>query len=566
MKSKLIVKRKFRIHFSYLLSFLLHLILFYNLQKSHAVFERLQPNTHQHKKDRQTILEEVFEQIAVEQTKACYTPEEEPIDPPAKIPNIGVPEIDDPIETEESMISSFSSNKYKDLKAAIPLYEPSKTFFSPESLFPPIDLSSFLSEEPVKKELSLSPEKIEKTSSNAQSKEKPTIQYKETKTSLPISQAKRFLHKDSVFSLENRKDNSKELPSSLPSKEDLNTLSWSESFDLEVEILEQKDQEILFAVTLFPKRNVAFKNIPQNIHFLIDTANGIQAARLKSTKYAVQRAISYLEKEDAFSIIGFDGKMVRMSPECIYPNTKGKNLAKSFLQSLQLGNIFSFSDPYKPLYRLLHEETDPNVLSNIILITNGDGLFTKEKSQKFIKEFTQTNRKKFSLFCLAIDQDAKIPLMNALAEFNQGVLYTSPTKGGLKRRLCKLVKSIQSPIAKNIHATAISRGKNQSIELLPSNNRIKNLYANGPLVLVGKTDRKKPFTLVIQGKALDGWIQIQKEVNLAKAGSASSYLKEEWTVQNALKEYERYFETGSKSHIQNGNKLLVSNELEPLFP
>ncbi len=342
---------------------------------------------------------------------------------------------------------------------------------------------------------------------------------------------------------------------SIPNLQDLNTLSCEDFFDIEVITLPDKE-ETIFAATLIPKSNEILTPLSQNFYFLLDTSNVIQNDRLKASKKAIHRTLSFLGEKDSFNIIHYDSKMQRMALHSVPCNKNERLFAKDFLHSLKLGSIFASADPFKPLNTLLFEKTAPEKVSHIFLITSGEGISNQNKVPFFIHDWTSKNQGKFCLHILALHSDPNLPLLDAFASLNQGKLYLASNKTGLKRKLHKMVKSVQSPIAKNLSIQAISSSNEPILEIYPSNQSLPILFQNEPFVIWGKVKKGEDFTLFIQGKNRETWLNLKKKISLQNAKKASAAFKEKWATQKAYSLYESYFKTDDPSYLIEANELL----------
>ncbi len=572
------IKRKLRIPLSFVFSCIVHLACIVLLQKSSVYVTQNAPNTQEHKGKHARFLQEIADSL-IERPKD--------IQPPLPSPKNEASRVAFTPKTPKEPSVSEEKPAYKDLACSAKAHiEKKKASIEKNTPLPssPVDLSvelqeasslyvpfytrfsseqeKLLAEEtfPLQQEVSFSVQRP-----NLPSIKQPPFDSTESSTYLKEMDPRSCIEQSCVSAFPSS-DLEIEEPSALPSLQDLQTISWSDAFAIDVQYLEQDEDTILFAATFLPKKQASFTKLSQHIYFLVDTSNAIQKARLKATNSAVQRSLSYLTKEDRFNIIGFDTNTYRFSPENCIPNNQGKKAAREFLQNLRLGSLFSSADPYRPLYDALHETVDPHAVSTLVLITNGDGMSNRYNSEAFLQAFTQRNQGKFQVYCLAMQEDEHSKYLENLALFNRGELYTSHTKGGLKRRLSKLVKSIHYPIAKNVSLTASSRSDGHTIELLPGKNRIHHLYLDTPFVVMGKTNRKEDFILFLQAENGDNCIHIRKEICLQKACSAQKYLEEEWAIEKALASYDAYFSTGNSSHAKKANALLTQHALKPLFP
>lgn len=352
----------------------------------------------------------------------------------------------------------------------------------------------------------------------------------------------------------------------LPTLGELETRTRSEDFDVDLILFNEKTEDgYLFAITLIPKSHAQFEKLKQNVIFILDKSNAIQKDRLKTSMNAIISSIGMLGPEDTFNILAFDTKLERLSIENLYPTKGNKYHAKNFLNGLRLGSIFSSADPYKPLNNLLYEHTNDDEVSTIILVTNGEGLANKNAQPYFIQEFTMKNANKFYLYALAMQSDHNLPLLEAITQFNRGKLLTSPTRGGLKRKLMRIVKSIHYPIAKDLSLTAISKTTNNKVSLFPSSYRLPALYMNEPFVILGSTQNLDDFVLFVQGKHKDKWLNIKKNISFLQAKKAEQFLHEEWALQKSFDCYEKYFREKDPKYLNDAESILESFHVPPIF-
>ncbi len=350
----------------------------------------------------------------------------------------------------------------------------------------------------------------------------------------------------------------------LTCKEQFSTTPWQEAFVVDVDCYEKASGKIVFAVTFFPKPHMHFEKLPQDIYYLIDKSNAIQEARLKATKNAVNRSLSYLSDEDRFNLVAFDHRLELFSGDNQTPNLLGKKRAREFLQHLQLGSLFSSSEPYRALYSVLQGELSSRP-TTVILITNGEGLGKRSERQQLIGQLSRYNQGRFPIFCLAMDGDEDLPSLERLSLFNQGSLYVSHTKGGLKRKLSKLLKAIEHPIAERISLHACARNHEQQI-VLSHQPSLPRLYKGVPFLVMGETNSMDDFTLFLHGKAGEKSVQIRAEISLKKASLAGPQLANQWAFARALEAHQQFFLSGEEHFFQKALALVEEHQLEEFFP
>lgn len=343
------------------------------------------------------------------------------------------------------------------------------------------------------------------------------------------------------------------------------TKSCAEDFDIDIAYLPKEDGNgYLFSITLIPKPFVDFPKIKQNFFFLVDRSNAIGKRRFHVTQTAVLKALSHLSDTDTFNVLAFDNRTELFSPYNIKYSKSGIVKAKRFLDELSLGNIFSTSDITQPLYSVLSYPANEDQLNIAILLTNGDGITSVFKNRKIVDNWTAENNGKVSLYSVVLDTDVENLRMKMFAASNTGKMITSTTTRGIKRKLQKLMKSIQHPIAKDVHLTALSMDGKKHIEL-SSHLRPPHIYLDDPYVIIGSVDTLDDFYLFIQGKQNDQLLNIKKKISFEGAKAASKSIKKEWAMQKAFEQYQLFIKDNDPRHLQVMRSYLSPFEIEISF-
>jgi hypothetical protein len=351
----------------------------------------------------------------------------------------------------------------------------------------------------------------------------------------------------------------------LPTLAELDTSSYSDSFDADLVFLPREDDKgYVFALTLIPRPDLNLPKLNQHITFLIDRSNSIQQGRLSATKAAVHKSLEELSFGDSFNIIAFDSKMEKMSPNNLPCLGRSYALAEAFLEKIQLGSFFSSGDLFKPLFLTVPGSVNQDEVHTAILLTDGETLGKKAAQRSLLHDWTAYNSGKVSLFVIGMN-DAHLATLDAAAVFNRGKAINAPTNRGLKRKLSKLIKNIQNPVAKNISCHAISRSPNSKIQLFAKPSQTPHLYLDQPYVILGQTDTLDDFILFVQGRLKGRWLNIKKTVSFLNARKGNKSLKQEFALQQAYELYEQYVIDEDPKHIAEAEKLLGPYEYRVAF-
>lgn len=344
--------------------------------------------------------------------------------------------------------------------------------------------------------------------------------------------------------------------SKLPTLAELDTSSYSESFETDLVFLPREEGKgYLFALTLIPRPDLKLPRLKQHITFLIDRANSVQQDRLSAAKAAVHKVLEELAEEDTFNIVAFDSKMEKLSPHPLPCTGKSYALAEAFLGKVQLGSFFSTSDLSRALFLTVPGAVDPNELYTAILLTDGESLAKPALQKALLSDWTQYNSGKVSLFVLGLN-DTHANTLDTAAAFNRGKFVDAPTNRGLKRKLLKLIKNTQNPVAKNLSCHAISKSPQTKIKLYPKTSGMPHLYLDQPYVILGETETLDDFILFVQGRLKDRWLNVKKTISFLTARKGTKTLKQELALQHAYELYEKYALDQNPKHLADARALL----------
>jgi len=345
---------------------------------------------------------------------------------------------------------------------------------------------------------------------------------------------------------------------------DLKTYLYADDFDIDVSHIPAKEGGYIFAITLIPKPSIDLPRIPQHYTLLIDRSNSIQKNRLKASRDALYQAISFLKEEDSFNIIAFDNKMEKLFPSKRRLSEDTKKQARKFLMNLKLGSFFAPSNVYNPLYSSVYDKLNEKHIHSIILLSNGEGLTNKSLQHHFMRQWTGFNSGRTSLFSISMEGDKQLADLEIISTLNRGWLATSSTKGGLKRKVMKLMKTIQNPIIKDVECSYISTTDN-NFELFKPYRGLPHLYASEPYVIIGRCDKLENFTLVLQGKNNDSWLNIKKNIALKASKRGDRVLLEQWALHKAWNYYSEYLKELNSSFLKEAKKVLEPFDIQPAF-
>ncbi len=352
----------------------------------------------------------------------------------------------------------------------------------------------------------------------------------------------------------------------IPSLDDLLTLSYKDYFDISMSFVpDETNNGYIFAITVIPKSNLKLQKLRQNIFFLVDKSNSIQKDRLNSTRHAITSVLNFLNENDSFNILAYDNKLDVLSNNNLPINNYNITKAKNFLLNQKIGSFFSAPNLSIPLYRILSNNVKDDEINIAVLLTNGDGL-NKVNNYKIFNEWTKLNNGNLSLYTLNLSEDNNSSLLELFSSLNKGKQLISTTNRGIKRKLQKLIKSINTPIAKNLVPTAICLEEDVKIDLFASSSSLPHLYSNEPYVILGTTNKLEDFTLFLQGKCANKWFNLKKHISFENAKQGTIELQKEFAQKKASICYEKYLTDSNPLHLKEANEHIENfNDITPIF-
>lgn len=338
--------------------------------------------------------------------------------------------------------------------------------------------------------------------------------------------------------------------------EELAPIEWEEEIAADITYMpDPKNDGYVFSVTLRPDFFLSAEKLPQHFYFFIDRSNSVEKQKISRYKRAVQRALSSLNEEDTFNIVLFDKHVARLSEKNLPVNSKTIQKAQDFLERQQ--NKPTSSETYTTIDRALPEKLNPDEIHSVILISDGNSLMNDNKQKKALTEWLKANQGNVNFYTATSGQGNNLPLLDFLSYASAGKLLYSDTNAGFPRKLVRLVKDLHEPLVKNVTTELVARDSSAHVALLGETNFLPPMFANQPYTLIGMIDELCDFTLIIQGKCGERYLNIKKNISLKEAKQGGRILAKLWANSQATLCYERFLETGKNSHLKEAKAIVT---------
>ncbi len=362
------------------------------------------------------------------------------------------------------------------------------------------------------------------------------------------------------------------IPNSAPDLEHYNfpamamAAEWNNDFDVDVSFLPNPEgQGYIFSLSVRPNYDLSSHSLKQNLYFILDRSNSVQKHRFAVFKRAVLKALASMQYGDTFNIILIDKKLATFSPQNRPVSMKNIQAAEEFLDKQEAGGLFSAGEIYQSLEKILPSIPDNEEIHTAILLTDGKSSLSHQRKQNALKKWIEKNHGKLALYAAAVGRDNDLLTLDMLCSISGGKLLYSDTHASLPRKLAKLILDLKDPIAKDLMVTAIPHNPHSRIEFYPAGSHLPSLYSHQPFILVGQIDEPCAFDLVIQGRHLDEWIAIKKNISFVEGQKGNKALEMQWLAQHANVCYAKFLNEGKPNHLKDAKEILKKSRQEIAF-
>ncbi len=357
---------------------------------------------------------------------------------------------------------------------------------------------------------------------------------------------------DTIFSY--RQNSTLEIDDYLPTKA-LYSLKWNDNFDIKTSFFPDGDSYI-FSITVTPTQNLEEERIKQNTYFLIDTSSEIEKHKITVFKKSVFKALSSLQEGDFFNIYLLDKTTEKLTPYNLKVSLPNIRLAQEFLEKHQEKPFFASFDLLKGLQETLKQIPEDDEVHTVILLTNGKLTSNPSVTKKEITKLLEKNEGKINLFTITAGKNNNIVNLDMLSSLFGGKLLYSDTNASLPRKLGSFIKSLHSPLIKDISISLETADPKANISIFPLNTKTPNLHQKEPFIIMGKINRLTPISLTLEGRNEEGWILLQKELDFEMAEESSNAIKKEWELRQTASLYGKFLEDSKSIHLKEAKEVL----------
>ncbi|XP_020820767.1 inter-alpha-trypsin inhibitor heavy chain H2 [Phascolarctos cinereus] len=231
--------------------------------------------------------------------------------------------------------------------------------------------------------------------------------------------------------------------------------------------------------------------IPKNILFVIDVSGSMWGIKMKQTVEAMKTILDDLRAEDQFSVVDFNHNVRSWRDELVPATNAQITDAKKYIEKIQPNGGTNINEALMRAIFILNEASnlgmlDPNSVSLIILVSDGDptvGELKLSNIQKNVKGSIQDN---ISLFSLGIGFDVDYDFLERLSQENHGIAQRIYGNQDTSLQLKQFYNQVSTPLLRNIQFNYPQEAVTDVTQ-----NSFHNYFGGSEIVVAGKVEPEK---------------------------------------------------------------------------
>lgn len=266
-------------------------------------------------------------------------------------------------------------------------------------------------------------------------------------------------------------------------------------------ILDTTEKENYFLLTLQPPKHYSSEELaPREYIFVLDVSGSMYGYPLDTAKELIRDLVTHLKETDSFNVLLFSNASIQLSPTSLPATEKNVQMALELIDLESGGGGTELADA---LETALDVPETKNTTRSIITIT--DGYISGERE---IFELIHKNLDKANFFSFGIGDSVNRYLIDGMAQTGQGEAFIVTDSEDAAQTASRFRTYVQAPLLTDIQITYDGFG---AYDTEPSS--LPDLFAQRPLVLLGKWKGEKTGTIKISGK--QGTDNYYQEISVA---------------------------------------------------
>ncbi|XP_075853774.1 inter-alpha-trypsin inhibitor heavy chain H2 [Microcebus murinus] len=231
--------------------------------------------------------------------------------------------------------------------------------------------------------------------------------------------------------------------------------------------------------------------IPKNILFVIDVSGSMWGIKMKQTVEAMKTILDDLRAEDQFSVVDFNQNVRTWRNDLVSATKTQVEDAKRYIEKIQPSGGTNINEALLRAIFILNEASnlgllDPNSVSLIILVSDGDPTVGEVKLSKIQKNVKQSIQDNISLFSLGMGFDVDYDFLKRLSNENRGIAQRIYGNQDTSSQLKKFYNQVSTPLLRNVQFNYPHTSVTDVTQ-----NSFHNYFGGSEIVVAGKFDPDK---------------------------------------------------------------------------
>uniref|UniRef100_A0A8C4K4G0 Inter-alpha-trypsin inhibitor heavy chain 2 n=1 Tax=Dromaius novaehollandiae TaxID=8790 RepID=A0A8C4K4G0_DRONO len=228
--------------------------------------------------------------------------------------------------------------------------------------------------------------------------------------------------------------------------------------------------------------------LPKNILFVIDVSGSMWGLKMKQTIEAMKAILSELRAADQFSLVDFNHNVRCWRDNLVSATPAHVEDAKKYIQTIHPNGGTNINEALLRATFILNEAQnlgmlDPNSVSMIVLVSDGDPTVGELKLTAIQKNVKQSMKDEFSLFCLGIGFDVDYDFLQRIATDNRGMAQRIFGNQETSAQMKKFYNQVSTPLLKKIQFNYPQESVSDVTQ-----SSFHNYFGGSEIVVAGKVD------------------------------------------------------------------------------
>lgn len=299
-------------------------------------------------------------------------------------------------------------------------------------------------------------------------------------------------------------------------------------------LLYQGQDENFFMTMIEPPKRVSTNEIvPREYIFILDVSGSMGGFPIETAKTLLRNLVGNLRPTDTFNVMLFSGNSSVLAPKSMPANQQNIEKAIAVINQQSGGGS---TELLPALRQALAMEKIDNRSRNFVVIT--DGYVTVEK-EAF--DLIRNNLNKANVFSFGIGSSVNRLLMDGIAHAGEGEAFIVTNDAEARTAATTFKQYIESPVW--THLKLDIQGLD-AYDVQPA--KLPDLFAERPLMIMGKWRGKAKGTVTVSGQASTGNISQTVKVEDKIISNDASALRYLWAR-------ERIADLGDYSKLSGGS-------------